>query len=104
VADHGEAVEPERIGHRRGVGGHGADRSTGLRGRAAVPGPVVAHPAQVQPLGELEERVRRRSHVRCPVVPEHREPAVRGGVVDVQGPPVAQVHVALPHDPILTRR
>ena len=89
VAEDREPVEPEGVGDGLDVAGRGGDVATGVRGRAAVAGAVVGHPADAALGARGQQRLRRGADVGGAVVPDDgQDGVVDGDVVRAQRPAV----------------
>jgi hypothetical protein len=77
VAHDREPLDAQRVGDARDVIGRRCHIPVSVRGRSTVAGPVVGHPADAEPGRSREKGLRRRAYVRCAMVPEDGEPAVR---------------------------
>ena len=95
-----EPVDAQGVGDGGGVAGRRRHTPVRARGRAAVPGPVVGHPADAEFFRGGAEGLGGRADVERTVVSEDGEPAVPvfpACVVGVQRSAVVQLQIGLHH-------
>ena len=93
-----ETLEAQVVGELRDVVGRRGDVASLGTGRSAVPGSVVADPADAHLGRDVHQRLGKLAVARGAVLPEHSErPRTGAGVVGPQRPPVRQDDLAFDH-------